>query len=153
MGLFPLRSGNNTVGLLQVNDHRKGIFTPARISLLEILGDNISIALDKFHAEENLKHSEEKYRLLSEQSGVGVGLYSKDGIILYYNNRALENLGGKSEDYIGKSLLDVFGKKDVFIFFIVTSRPSSIASIASRAKLFLILPGSSELSIAPAYFL
>ena len=245
VGLFPLRSGNNTVGLLQVNDHRKGIFTPARISLLEILGDNISIALDKFSAEEalkksednfrmlvnlspsgiymtdangncifvneawcrmagmlpeeaygdgwinaihpndrshvsnlwkiyvqsgkewnwsyrfrdkkgnirwiyglsrpvlnkdgeimgflgtntditerkkvetdrkrateNLKQSEEKYRLLSEQSGVGVGLYSKDGIILYYNSRALENLGGKSEDYIGKSLLDVFGKKD-----------------------------------------
>ena len=58
VGLFPLRSGNTTCGLLQVNDRRKGVFTPARITVLEILGDNISIALDKFHAEENLKHSE-----------------------------------------------------------------------------------------------
>ena len=238
VGLFPLRSGNNTVGLLQINDRLKGIFTPARISVLEILGDNISIALDKFNAdearkksedkfrmlinlspsgiymtdldgkctfvnkawcmmagmepekafgdgwinaihpadrthvsglwkkyvnsgrewnwnyrfidkkgviswvyglskpildasgntigfigtntditdlklaEENLKQSEEKYRLLSEQSGVGVGLYSKDGIILYYNNKALKNLGGKLEDYVGRSLTEVFGKKD-----------------------------------------
>ena len=245
VGLFPLRSGNTTCGLLQVNDRRKGVFTPARISVLEIIGDNISIAIDKFNAEEalkksedkfrmlvnlspsgiymtdengkctfvneawckmagmepeeaygdgwinaihpndrshvfnlweiyvnsgkewnwtyrfldkmgdirwiyglskpvinkdgkiigflgtntditerrkvetdrklaeeNLKHSEEKYRLLSEQSGIGVGLYSKEGIILYYNSRALKNLGGKPEDLVGKSLQDVFGKKD-----------------------------------------
>ena len=245
VGLFPLRFGTNTFGLLQVNDHRKGVFTPTRISVLEILRDNISIALDKFHVEEalkksedkfrmlvnlspagiymtdkdgkctfvneawckmagmeaeeaygdgwinaihpndrshvfelwevyvnsgkewnwsyrfldkkgnikwiyslskpvinndgaiigflgtntditerkkvetdrslaveNLKQSEEKYRLLSEQSGVGVGLYSKDGIILYYNSQALANLGGKAEDFVGKSLLEVFGKKD-----------------------------------------
>lgn len=237
-GLFALRSGNKISGILQVNDHRKGIFYSSLISVLEILCDNISIALqkisveeelrkseDKFRmlvklspagiymtdndgkctfvneawcrmagmepeeaygdgwinaihpddrtrvfklwelyvnsgkewnwsyrfvdkqgtirwiyglsrpvlseqgkivgflgtntditdrklAEENLKQSEEKYRLLSEQSGVGVALFSKEGIIMYFNNRALKNLGGRSEDYIGKSLQDVFGKKD-----------------------------------------
>lgn len=238
VGLFPLRSGNTTCGLLQVNDRRKGVFNPARISVLEIIGDNISIAIDKFNAEEalkksedkirmlvslspagiymtdeggkctfvnkawcmmagmepdeaygdgwinaihpadrayvsglwdkyvnsgrewnwnyrfidkkgvvswvfglskpildasgktigfigtntditdlklaeeNLKHSEEKFRLLSEQSGAGVGLYSKDGIILYYNSRAIKNLGGRLEDFVGKSVQEVFGKKD-----------------------------------------
>jgi len=75
------------------------------------IGTNTDIT-DLKLAEDNLKHSEEKYRLLSEQSGAGVGLYSKDGIILYYNSRAIKNLGGKLEDFVGKSVQEVFGKKD-----------------------------------------
>jgi two-component system sensor histidine kinase UhpB len=62
-------------------------------------------------AEEAIRKSEEKYKLLSEQSGVGVALYSPAGKILYFNQQALKNLGGKSEDFTGKSLIEVFGRK------------------------------------------
>jgi PAS domain S-box-containing protein len=112
VGLFPLKSGDKTFGLLQVNDKRTGMFTPVRIKVLEILGDNLAIALAKFKMEEELLSSEEKYRLLAEQSDVGVGFYSPEGMILYFNTQALKNMGGKAEDYIGKSLIEVFGKKE-----------------------------------------
>jgi PAS domain S-box-containing protein len=61
--------------------------------------------------EDRMRESEERFRLLSEQSGIGIGFYSPEGKILYFNNRALANLGGKAEDYYGKSLIEVFGKK------------------------------------------
>ena len=66
---------------------------------------------DQKIAEEKLMESEEKYRLLSEQSGLGIGLYSPDGKILYFNKKALSNLGGTIQDYSGKSLKEVFGDK------------------------------------------
>ncbi len=61
--------------------------------------------------EEKLRLSEEKYRYISEQSGIGIGLYSTEGRILFFNNKALENLGGTSADYEGKSVVEVFGEE------------------------------------------
>lgn len=44
VGLFALRSGGVTYGLLQVNDQQPGLFTPERIALLERMADNLAIA-------------------------------------------------------------------------------------------------------------
>ena len=62
-------------------------------------------------AEYNFLEMEGRYRLLSEQSGIGIGLYSPKGEILYFNNQALSNLGGKTEEYTGKLLTEVFGEQ------------------------------------------
>jgi len=53
----------------------------------------------------------EKYRLLMENSGLGIGYFTIDGKILMFNQEAISNLGGKAEDYIGKNLTEVFGKE------------------------------------------
>ena len=62
-------------------------------------------------ADEELRASEQKYLLLLENFGIGVGVYSLNGDVLYFNQKAVENLGGKPEDYIGRSLLELFGKE------------------------------------------
>ena len=65
---------------------------------------------DKIKSENVLKDYENRYETLLKKSGIGVGNYSIDGKILYFNEKAIQHLGGKLEDYIGKSVLDVFGK-------------------------------------------
>lgn len=73
------------------------------VSMLDITDQTIAVA--------KLRESDTKYRLLSEQTGVGIGIYSPEGKILFFNEKALQNLDGKSEDFIGRTLVEAFGKK------------------------------------------
>lgn len=54
VALIPLRIGQERLGLLQLNDRRKGMFSPETIVLWERLAGYLSIALVKFRAEEEI---------------------------------------------------------------------------------------------------
>ena len=75
-----------------------------------IIGITINIT-ERKKSESKFFEFGERYRLLMENSGLGIGYYSLDGKILMFNQQAIVNLGGKSEDYIGKNLTEVFGKE------------------------------------------
>ncbi len=52
IALIPLRGDKETFGLLQLNDHKEGIFSEKKIEFLEKVGNSISIALQR---KENVK--------------------------------------------------------------------------------------------------
>lgn len=79
----------------------------------EIEQQNREIILSKAQAEE----SEEKYRLLHENAGIGIGYYSPEGIVISYNSFAAKNMDGVPEDFIGKSIFDIFPKPDAEFYF------------------------------------
>jgi len=62
--------------------------------------------------EYELRESEEKYRLLYEYAGVGIGYYTPDGTVISYNKVAALNMNGKPEDFVGKSIYSLFPKDD-----------------------------------------
>jgi PAS domain S-box-containing protein len=63
---------------------------------------------ERKQAEEALLRSEEKYRVLVDNSANPITLIDKKGICLLINPAGAKNLGGTSNDFIGKSLYELF---------------------------------------------
>jgi PAS domain S-box-containing protein len=65
---------------------------------------------DKIKAEEALRISEEKNRLILEHAQNEIAIIDENGIILLLNHRSAARLGGVPDDFIGKSYWDVYPK-------------------------------------------
>ena len=87
VALVPLRTGEETFGLLQFNSKQKNKFTPEKISLLEHLADNLAIGLAQRKTEQALRESEKRFSSLFENMVEGFA-YCK--ILLDKNKRTTD---------------------------------------------------------------
>ncbi|UCE25793.1 MAG: GAF domain-containing protein [Candidatus Zixiibacteriota bacterium] len=67
VGLIPLRSGTECVGLLQFNDTRKNMFTLDLIEFFEQIGASVGIALARQRAEQALREAHDELEIRVEQ--------------------------------------------------------------------------------------
>ncbi len=63
VALVPLRMDSECVGLLQLNDRRRGRFTPKLIEFFEGIGASVSIALARTRAEEALQKAHDELEI------------------------------------------------------------------------------------------
>ena len=63
-----------------------------------------------------LQKSEEKYRLLHESAGLGIGYYTPDGVVVSYNEIASRHMNGRPEDFAGKSIHELFPKEAALVY-------------------------------------
>jgi light-regulated signal transduction histidine kinase (bacteriophytochrome) len=69
VALIPLPVGEDRLGLLQLNDRRKGMFSAEGIARWERLAGHLAVALAKFRAEEAVLKTAEELRRSNEDLG------------------------------------------------------------------------------------
>jgi PAS domain S-box-containing protein len=122
---LPLVKQAKLIGALYLeNKLASNVFTPARISVLELLASQAAISLENAGLYAELKINEERWRNLFESVPVGVALTGPHGRYVA-TNRAFQRMTGYSEAELGNlSPLDIVHEDD---------RAATAARIAARA--------------------
>ena len=71
VALIRLYGGNEPLGLIQLNDHRKGLFTAETIAFWERLAGYLAVAMAKSRTENKLRESETNLREAQEVACLG----------------------------------------------------------------------------------
>ena len=103
VALIPLRTGEQVLGLLQLNDHRRSVFDRAMIRDLEGLGASIGIALGRRWSDAALKESDEYFRALFESNAAAMAIMNPDTTIARVNREYCRMGGFQEKDVIGLS--------------------------------------------------
>ena len=72
---------------------------------------------EQVQARGALVESEEKFRLLHDNAGLGIGYISPEGVVISFNSIASKDMGGVSKDFEGKSIFDLFPKEFADSYF------------------------------------
>jgi PAS domain S-box-containing protein len=121
VALIALRVGEETLGLLQLNDRRIGMYSDALIGQWERLAGYLAVALAKFRTEDELKESRRDFESLFYASNEGIALhqmvYDEDRIAIDYRivkvNAAFEATTGiPKEKATGALASELYGTGD-----------------------------------------
>ena len=105
----PLITSDGTIGVIVVQDYETSDRYGERdINFLANIGSQVAFVIERKRTEEALRESDRKYKLLHESAGAGIGYYSPDGKVISFNLLAASYMGGKPEDFAGKSVYELF---------------------------------------------
>ncbi len=99
--LYHLLSGNKPISSDPLNE-----FIGLILSLLMVVGIALigPIFIERKSADESLKESEEKMRLLTETAADAITMIDNDGLIAYWNPAAERTFGYQAQEVMGRSL-------------------------------------------------
>lgn len=98
IALIPLKSNDNIIGLLQLNDRRKNRFTAELIGFFENIGASIGIAIARRQTEEKLLQLQKAF----ETMHIGVTVTSLERRIIYTNPADANMHGYTVDDLLGQ---------------------------------------------------
>ncbi|MFH0784391.1 MAG: PAS domain S-box protein [Pseudomonadota bacterium] len=126
LAFVPIRGKDRIVGLIQLNDRRKGRFAPDTIELLEGIATHLGAVLIQKQDEEKLRKSESHLRTLLQTIPDLIWLKDKNGVYLSCNTKFERFFGTKEADIIGKTDYD-FVDPELADFFIEHDRKAMAA--------------------------
>jgi two-component system, cell cycle sensor histidine kinase and response regulator CckA len=109
----PLRTPSRTIGVLVVqNYHRENAYDEHDLQFLSSVGDQIALAIERKRAEERVRESEARLRVLVEQ--LPAVLWSVDRNLRFTSalGLGLAQLGLKPDEIVGMSLSEYFATND-----------------------------------------
>jgi PAS domain S-box-containing protein len=112
MLIIPLKYDKKIIGFLKFDSVRSlKTWSADQIILQRIVGEILTNALECKNNEKRLKESEEKYKLLISSATEAISVFDQEGRFLILNEAAAKLLGGQTNDFIDKKLIDVLPKK------------------------------------------
>jgi len=111
IALIPVRANGEIVGLLQINDRKKDCFTLEMIQFFESISEIIGIALMRKQAEEAMKESEMKYRLLFNNASQSI-FVAQDGKLQFANPKTSELVGYSIDELLSIPFSDLIYPDD-----------------------------------------
>lgn len=96
--LMPIYSGNEIVGLLQLNDKKPDKLTQDIIEFFEETATAIGIAYNRIDTEKKIRESEKKFRAIIDASPVPKALNDDNQNITYLNQAFIQTFGYTLED-------------------------------------------------------
>jgi PAS domain S-box-containing protein len=109
---MPINFGGKAVGAININSLRKNAFNEEELKLLEIVAQQIEIAIDNAQQAELLNESREWYRILVEHTYDLIVEADTYGHFLYVSLNHKEVLGYESDELIGKSIFEYIHPDD-----------------------------------------
>lgn len=116
VALIPLKSGDEIIGLLQLNDKRPDQYDLEIIKFFEGIGASIGIALDKIRSLNVLETSERKFRMLFDNVADAIFIHNLDGKFFEVNKVACERLGYSREELLKMGHMDIDTEESVLSF-------------------------------------
>jgi len=108
VALIPLKSADGIVGLLQLNDRRKNLFSKELLTFFEGIAWSIGIALRRRIVEKNLIESKNQFHDLYDNAPSAYFSVGTDGNICICNKSAEKLLGYRIEDLIGEPFINLY---------------------------------------------
>jgi diguanylate cyclase (GGDEF)-like protein/PAS domain S-box-containing protein len=107
VALIPLALGSKRLGLLQLNDRRKGMFSPETIAFWERLAHYLSTALAKLEAEKVLREREALQSALMDTTDTGYVTVDMAGRVLDANAYYVHLVGESNlAEILGRSVVE-----------------------------------------------
>ncbi|MGO8806744.1 MAG: PAS domain S-box protein, partial [Candidatus Bathyarchaeia archaeon] len=100
IALIPLAIGDTRLGLLQLNDKRKGMFTLEMIQMWERIADRLASALSRTVAEEALEQNEVKFRTVADFANDWEYWIAPDGHMIYVSPSSKRITGYDADEFI-----------------------------------------------------
>ena len=102
---LPLVKQSELIGVLYLeNKLASHVFTPARISVLEVLAAQAAISLENARLYSDLREREVRIRRLVDANIIGIVIWAVDGRIIEANQAFLDMLGYSREDLVSGQL-------------------------------------------------
>jgi PAS domain S-box-containing protein len=102
VALIPLLKGDEIIGLLQLNDHRRNQFTLEMIRFFEGLGSSIGIAFARKQLENMVKESVQRLNELAEQSRTTIWEVDAQGLFTYVSHVSQRSWGYRPDEVVGR---------------------------------------------------
>jgi PAS domain S-box-containing protein len=104
--LAPILKGAQVIGVLFIQNHSPGSYTPRDLEMLQTLADQCGGALERVRAEGQLRQTEQRFRDLFENSPDAIFVEDLDGIVLDVNQAGCVLNGLTRQQLIGKNSLE-----------------------------------------------